>query len=401
MSTTPAAGARMQARPGVLLLATDAFGTGGIQRATRTMLAALGRDYGPEKVGLLSLWHGPEALPPCRVLYQGKRAPDGATRRVSRAARVSFTIAAIRAALRWRKRPLLILACHPRLAPVAWAASRASRARYAVWCYGLDAWGPQRRTVRLALERANLVAAISRFTADQVSAWARRANIEVVYLGLPPDFVPVWVARPRDDRLVLAVSRLDFSDAYKGVDTLLCSWPRVLAHVPDARLMVVGDGPDRARLERIATGLGIDARVGFAGEVDDKRLRQLYTTAGVFALPGRVRLQPAPEGEGFGLVFLEAAAAGLPVVAGQAGGALDAVVDAGTGFLVDPEDPDAVAARIVQLLGNPDLARRLGDTGRARVAKEFSFERFAERLHAMVDRVLGTSPPGAAIDRSA
>src|SRR5205823_4020773 len=301
--------------------------------------------------------HGPEALPPCRVLYQGKRAPDGATRRVSRAARLSFTIAAIRAARRWGKGPLLILACHPRLAPVAWAASRASRARYAVWCYGLDAWGPQRRSVRLALERANLVAAISRFTADQVSTWAPRANVEVVHLGLPPDFIPVSDARRRDDRLALAVSRLEPSDSYKGIDTLLHSWPRVLARVPDARLTVVGDGPDRDRLERIATCLGIDARVQFAGEVDDERLRLLYTTAGVFALPGRVRLQPAPEGEGFGLVFLEAAAAGLPVVAGRAGGAVDAVVDLRTGFLVDPEDSEAVAARLVELLEDPDLAR--------------------------------------------
>jgi len=162
--------------------------------------------------------------------------------------------------------------------------------------------------------------------------------------------------------------------------------------VPDARLTVVGDGPDRDRLERIATCLGIDARVQFAGEVDDERLRLLYTTAGVFALPGRVRLQPAPEGEGFGLVFLEAAAAGLPVVAGRAGGAVDAVVDLHTGFLVDPEDSEAVAARLVELLEDPDLARRLGDMGRARVAKEFSFERFAERLRAMVDRLLAVSP---------
>jgi phosphatidylinositol alpha-1,6-mannosyltransferase len=260
-----------------------------------------------------------------------------------------------------------------------------------VWCYGLESWGPPRRSVRAALERADLVFAISHFTAEQVSAWTRQANVEVVHLGLPPDFDPASDPSPRDKRVVLAVSRLEPSDSYKGVDTLLYSWPRVLAHIPDARLTVVGDGSDRARLERVAAYLGIDARVRFAGHVGDERLRLLYSTAAVFALPGRVRLQPSPAGEGFGLVFLEAAAFGLPVVAGRAGGALDAVVDADTGFLVDPEDPEAVAAMIVELLEDPELARRFGEAGRARVANEFSFERFAERLHTMVDRVVGVS----------
>jgi phosphatidylinositol alpha-1,6-mannosyltransferase len=373
----------------VLLLATDAFGTGGIQSATRTMVSALVRDYGIEQVGLLSLWRGKGALPPCRVLYRGHPLPDGADRRVSGSARVSFMIAAIRSARHWRSRPLVVIACHPRLAPVAWAASRASRAPYVVWAHGMESWGRPRRSVGLALERADVVAAISRFTAEQVKRWIRRADVEVVHLGLPPDFVPVSGPSARDDRLVMAVSRLEPAEAYKGVDTLLYSWPRVLARVPDARLTVVGDGADRARLERIATYLGIDARVRFVGYVDDEHLRRLYVTASVFALPGRVRLQPSPEGEGFGLVFLEAGAAGLPVVAGRAGGALDAVDDLRTGFLVNPEDTETIAARVVELLEDPELARRLGDAARARVANGFSFERFAERLHAMVDRVVG------------
>jgi phosphatidylinositol alpha-1,6-mannosyltransferase len=375
----------------VLLLATDAYGTGGIQRATRTMLSALGREYGSPQIGLLSLWHGPGALPPCRVFYSGNGPSDGATGRVPRRTRVAFAMAAIRAARRWRGQPLVVMACHPRLAPVARAASRASLARYVVWCHGMESWGRPRQSVSRALEQADMVAAISSFTAAQVHAWVPRADVEVVHLGLPPDFISNSDPRPRDDRLVLAAARLEPSDSYKGVDTLLYAWPRVLAHVPDARLTIVGAGSDRTRLERVVAYLGIEARVQFAGYVDDQRLRRLYSTACVFALPGRVRLQPRPVGEGFGLVFLEAGAAGLPVVAGRAGGAPDAVNDLGTGFLVDPDDPEAVATRIVELLEDPELARRLGDAGKARVAKEFSFERFCERLHTTVDGLVGMS----------
>src|SRR5207249_10983994 len=118
----------------------------------------------------------------------------------------------------------------------------------------------------------------------------------------------------------------------------------VLWRVRDAELVIVGDGPDRQRLERTASLLRLDGRVRFAGRVSDEELASLYAGATVFALPGRARLGPHPEGEGFGLVFIEAGAAGLPVVAGRAGGTTEAVVDGETGLLVDPEDPDDIAA---------------------------------------------------------
>jgi phosphatidylinositol alpha-1,6-mannosyltransferase len=173
------------------------------------------------------------------------------------------------------------------------------------------------------------------------------------------------------------------------VDTLLLAWLHVLRHAPDAELTVIGDGDDRARLERRAERLGVASRVRFRGRVSDAELRDAYAQARVFALPGRARLGAHAEGEGFGLVFLEAAAAGLPSVAGRAGGAVEAVEDGVTGILVDPNSPQAVARAIVSILREPDLARSMGEAGRRRVEREFSGERFRGRIGALIAELTG------------
>jgi phosphatidyl-myo-inositol dimannoside synthase len=190
---------------------------------------------------------------------------------------------------------------------------------------------------------------------------------------------------------VLTVARLDAANAYKGVDTLLYAWPLVLTRVPGAILRVVGAGTDRARLERIAGYLGVAWQVRFDGWLPDADLAAAYQAARAFALPGRIHHTGGPAGEGFGLVFLEAAAAGLPCVAGRAGGALEAVVDGETGLLVDPESPRDVAGAIAFLLTQPAEAQRMGAAGRARVAEQFVFGRFADDV-ARTCRVLVGAP---------
>jgi glycosyltransferase involved in cell wall biosynthesis len=116
----------------------------------------------------------------------------------------------------------------------------------------------------------------------------------------------------------------------------------------------------------------------------DEQLAEAYATARIFAMPARHRLEPRPEGEGFGLVYLEAAAAGLPVVAGAGGGVEDAVEDGESGMLVDAHDVDAVADAIVRLLSDRSLARRMGERGRDLAAHNFSYETFRERIGELV-----------------
>jgi phosphatidylinositol alpha-1,6-mannosyltransferase len=127
--------------------------------------------------------------------------------------------------------------------------------------------------------------------------------------------------------------------------------------------------------------------VSFLGRVSDEALRRAYATAGVFVLPGRCRLRPDPEGEGFGLVFAEAGLQNLAAIAGDAGGATEVVADGETGLLVDPDDPEQVADATVRVLNDKSFARRLGQAGRARVLDEFSYERFRDSIENMINSV--------------
>ncbi|MDR7545259.1 MAG: glycosyltransferase family 4 protein [Armatimonadota bacterium] len=381
---------REAATPRVLVLAPHAWGTGGIERSTRTLVRALADLYGAERVGLLSVWGGPGILP-CRVLWRGPEARGAGG--VPWTIKVHFALAAVRLARRWQRR-LVVVACHPHLAPVAWLAARVAGVPWAVWCHGEEVWRPLRPAVFAALRRSSLVIAPSRFTAGLLERMHRvpPGRLAALPHALPPDLplAKAGVAKGAagDGRLrVLTVARLVPEHAYKGVDTLLAAWPLVLRSVPEAELVVVGDGPDRPRLEREAARLSLDGRVRFTGRIDDRALAEAYRQAAVFTLPARTRVGRWAEGEGFGLVLLEAAAAGLPVVAGNGGAIPEVVRDGETGLLVDPESPEEVAAAIVRLLRNPDLARRLGEAGRRLVREEFSYERFCERLAGLIERL--------------
>ena len=366
--------------PRVLVLAPHAWGTGGIERTTRMLLRALTDLYGSERVGLLSVWGGSTELP-CRVLWAGPKAHGASP--VSAPVKMRFAAAAVVAARRWRRR-LVILACHPHLAPVARACARVSGAPFLVLCHGEEVWRPQRRLVGHALRVADAVVAHTRFTTSMVQQTAGVDGRRFVLLPPPlsgelPLAAGVRPQRGRQPR-VLSVARLVPEHAYKGIDTLLTVWPRVLEAVPQAELQVVGDGPDRLRLEAEARRLRLDGRVRFAGVLDDAALARAYGEAAVFALPVRTTVGSQAGGEGFGLVYLEAAAAGLPVVAGNGGAIPEVVRDGETGLLVDPYAPDEVARAIVKLLCDPLLARRMGEAAQRRALEEFSFERFRQRL---------------------
>ncbi|ADB31868.1 glycosyl transferase group 1 [Kribbella flavida DSM 17836] len=182
-----------------------------------------------------------------------------------------------------------------------------------------------------------------------------------------------------DRPVVVCVSRVI---ARKGQDTLIRAWPRVLADVPDAVLLLVGDGPVRARLELLAEPLGESVR--FAGAVPWQDIPPYVDAGDVFAMPCRTRrfgLEP----EALGIVTLEAAATGKPVVIGDSGGTGDTVRHGRTGYLVDPYNPVATAVRLVELLTDPVRAKMLGEAGRQWVAAEWSWARSGAELRNLLD----------------
>jgi phosphatidylinositol alpha-1,6-mannosyltransferase len=184
---------------------------------------------------------------------------------------------------------------------------------------------------------------------------------------------------------VLTVARMQ--DLHKGHDVMLRAMPLVRNAVPDARWVVLGDGPLRGTYEADARRLGVDDAVSFLGAVGDGERDGWFRRADVFAMPTRL---PADGlgGEGFGIAYLEAAAYGLPVVAANAGGALDAVDAGRTGLLVAPDDHRQVAGALISLLGDLEYARAMGARA-VEWAATFPWQRTADRVAAVLRAAAG------------
>ena len=234
-----------------------------------------------------------------------------------------------------------------------------------------DARGERRRRALLA---AHHVIVVSRFTAGAVDALlgaAGRGRVRLIENGVDvARFRPV----PRQPELValhglagcfvfVSVCRLLEK---KGIDQAIRAFVRVAAAFPDSRYLVVGDGPYRPALEAIVAECGVTGRVTFAGAVAEDELVDHYVLGDVFVMPNR-RLANG-DTEGFGLVFLEANACGLPVIAGSDGGSIDAVRDRVNGLLVDGHSVDAIAAAMLALRRDAALSARLREGGLAAAA---------------------------------
>ena len=183
-----------------------------------------------------------------------------------------------------------------------------------------------------------------------------------------------------DRQVIVCVSRLV---PRKGQDSLIRALPRVRHRVPDAALLIVSGGPDARRLRRLATDTGVADHVVFTGSVPWRNLPHYYAAGDVFAMPCRTR-HAGLEAEGLGIVYLEASATGLPVVAGDSGGAPDAVREGETGFVVNGRDIPALADRLTTLLTDRELATRMGKAGRAWVESDWQWDTIATRMHTIL-----------------
>jgi phosphatidylinositol alpha-1,6-mannosyltransferase len=176
--------------------------------------------------------------------------------------------------------------------------------------------------------------------------------------------------------VALCVSRLV---PRKGQDTLVRAWPRVQAEVPGAALVLVGSGRYRTALQKDAERRGVASSVIFTGSVPWRDLPAYYDAADVFTMPCRTR-RGGLDVEGLGIVYLEASATGLPVIAGDSGGAPDAVLDGQTGYVVNGRSPSAVAARLSSLLADPARAAAMGEKGQAWVMAEWRWDLVSQRF---------------------
>lgn len=283
--------------------------------------------------------------------------------------------------------------------PLALLGPRLARAGlpYAALAHGFEYWlslAPGTHALmRRATGRAARVAACSTFIARVVrTAVPEPVPVSVLYPGANVEtFRPDLEYEDLTQRhgvsgrpLVVCVSRLV---PRKGQDVLIRAMPEISRRVPRAALLIVGDGPYRGRLEALATEAP-PGSVAFSGEVSEADLPRYYRAGDVFAMPCRNRLGGL-EVEGWGNVFIEAAACGRPVVVGDSGGAREALVDGETGLLVDGSDVGAVTDAVASLLADPARAAQMGSAGRARVERSYTWSRVASELAAWLRGAVG------------
>jgi phosphatidyl-myo-inositol dimannoside synthase len=260
----------------------------------------------------------------------------------------------------------------------------AVRAPYLVPLYGIEVWRPLGWDRRRALAKATVLFSISEHTLDRARPFCPGLHgVPVLPLTLeeraPEGALDEALLARLGHGFLLLVGRMASGERYKGHDQLLEALPRLLAAHPDTRLVVAGEGNDRPRLEAKAAALGLREAAVFPGFVSEATLSELYRRCAAFVMPSR--------GEGFGLVYLEAMRAGKPCVAARGSAAEEVMEDGVTGLLVEPE-PEALASALGSLLGQPELARRMGEAGQRRWRERFGAERFEERLRPLIEKMV-------------
>jgi phosphatidylinositol alpha-1,6-mannosyltransferase len=361
----------------VLVLLHDSYGSvGGIAKFNRDLLAALAADRRVETITVLPRLAPVEAAPPSLPKLHMRAAPGGG--------KPGYFAAALREGLIGGPRDLVI-AAHLRLLPAAMLARRGRRPLWAI-VHGIDAWEPCRPRLDPWLVRGvDRVISVSPYTRERMARWS---GLQPGRFRLLPNCVDrsLFTPGPPDPalqaryglvgrRVLMTLARLAPRERYKGFDEILEALPRLAADHSDLVYLIAGDGPDRARLEAKAAALGIAERVVFAGRIAESEKVAHYRLADAFAMPGR--------SEGFGIVYLEALACGVPVLGSKIDGSRDALLEGRLGVLVDPRDPEDVLAGLKRLLPTPK--------GVPPALAEFGRDRFEERLSRLLDDALGGS----------
>jgi phosphatidyl-myo-inositol dimannoside synthase len=247
-----------------------------------------------------------------------------------------------------------------------------------------------RNALRRIGDGTDVVTYVSRYTRGRfASAFGRRAALEYLPPGVDVDrFAPDPAARAEmrsryglgDRPVVVCLSRLV---PRKGQDMLIRALPAIRARVDGATLVIVGGGPFLENLRRLAAEVGVTDRVVFTGGVPGAELPAHHAMADVFAMPCRTR-GAGLDVEGLGIVFLEASASGVPVVAGRSGGAPETVLDGETGRVVDGRKVDEIATAVSELLADPERAAQMGAAGRRWAVDNWQWRNQAARLRSLL-----------------
>lgn len=364
----------------ILVFTTDAFGAKwGIAEYNRNFLTALCDDSRCSEVVVIP-----------------RHAPDGPG---TLPAKLRFVTTSLNSKLNYAKATLwegifgqkfdLVICGHINLLPFAFAASRRHKAQLALVIHGIDAWQPHRnRLINLLATRINAVVSVSKLSLNRFLVWAKPKRCQQIIIPNTIDltrYTPGAKPQTLVDRyhlagkkVLLTMGRLAAHERYKGVDEVLELLPRLLKALPELVYLVIGNGNDRERLETKASELGVAAQVIFAGYIPNEEKQAHYRLADAYVMPS--------SGEGFGIVFLEAMASGIPVVASKLDGGREAVRDGLLGTLVDPKNADELEQGILSALSRPCGVVPNG-------LDYFSRNRFDERVRQLLDALTNAQAP--------
>jgi phosphatidyl-myo-inositol dimannoside synthase len=293
-------------------------------------------------------------------------------------------VAAVMASIARNPKINLIVCGHINLLPLAYLVKLITRAPILLEIYGIDAWEPSNSYFNLRLlHKIDCIVSISEHTTKKFLSWSK---VESTKLHLLPNAIdmskygvraknPSLLSRYglHDKKIIMTFGRLVSKERQKGFDEMIEVLPELVKEVPNISYLIAGDGPDKERLRSKAHALGIGERVIFTGFVPEAEKADYYRLADAYVMPSR--------GEGFGFVFLEAMACGIPVVASLLDGSREAVREGELGLLADPTDKESIKSAILKALNQTPGVIPKG-------LEYFSLENFRERLHHIIDATI-------------
>jgi phosphatidylinositol alpha-1,6-mannosyltransferase len=354
----------------MLALVTDSFGgRGGIAQYNRDFFGALVEVEAVSSILVLPRY-APDPVAP----------PSGINQARPRPSRLGYSAAALYAGLR---HPIDVVFCgHLYMIPLAWLIARLKRAKLIVQTFGIEAWSRPSRLCQAAIDAADVVLCVSRYTRSRVLGWSTVAPERLLVLPCTVDeaFTPGDGSPLRDawglqgKRILLTVARMDSREQRKGHDRVIAAIPQLVGKGHDVIYVVLGEGDDQPRLVALANKNGVGDRVWFMGAVGRQTVIDAYRAADLFVMPST--------SEGFGIAFLEAMASGTPALGLAVGGARDALADGELGIAVTEDDlPAAIERALSAARPDPEV---LASATRAR----FGHKPFAASVRMMMNRLM-------------
>jgi len=360
-----------------LVLVTDAFGSpGGMAKFNRDFLNSL--DSYPDCKSIVVL---PMKIPgetgsiPARISY----CKDGLK------GKLPYIVSVIKAA--WNNQFDLIICGHINLLPVAWIAHKLTKAPLVLIIHGIDAWQPTRSRLRNYLaKKIKILISVSELTKNRFINWTAIKNCKFFILPNSIELEKfgtgcknqelVYRYNLNNKHVLMTLGRLSAEERYKGIDEVLDVLPELTAIIPNLVYMVVGDGTDKSRLQARVAHLQLGEAVIFTGSVPEELKADYYRLADVFVMPGY--------GEGFGIVYLEAMACGIPVIASKIDASREALRGGDLGILVDPHNATEIKQGILEALKKPKgIPEGLG---------YFSYANYEVRAHQLIGSIISDNP---------